>query len=663
MHLKSNLKNPALLLLMVIIFIVTGCSGGGGNNSGPSGTTIVVGSSRASLSLDNPSLQLSGSTPVSVTLKNSDNSPAAGVPVTFSTTLGTLTATGSTTQASTVTVNTDASGLASAVLTAGSTSGQGQLTASATVENKLVSTTALFSVNLPALKLANLRFTNNSSASISYGSSQGITVDVQDAGTGKPYIDQPVDVVFTSTMAAQNKATINSPVTAINGRATTTYTAVTASGVDTITASISGSSLSIPLTVNPLNAGAITFLSASPTTIGLKGMGGVGIQESSKVTFKVVDTSGAPKANQPVTFALNTNVGGITLSASSGSTDSQGTVSTIVQSGVIATPVRVTASTQVGGTTLATQSDQLVISTGVPAQDGFSISVANLNPEAWNIDGVVTAVTARLSDHFHNPVPDGTAVYFTTSGGSIEPACLTVKGSCSVNWTSQAPRPPAQVNSSGQITHNAGRPVVLAYAIGEEGFTDLNGNGLADAGEFTDTSEAFRDDNESGGRDANEPFIDFNGDLKYNTGDAKYNGVLQGPAFVGVPKSKHVFGNHVIVMATSEALISFWELKTNATALTKLGSIAAPQSFFVEVRDLNGNTMPSGTKITVTAPFGTLTGQSSYTVPQNVGFGVDLPLFIAASSSPKPQTGIITVTVTSPGGLVTIGTLGISGPF
>jgi hypothetical protein len=649
MPLKLNLKHSALLLLVGLLFIVAGCSGGGGNNSGPSGQTIVVGSSHAALVISNPSLQLSASTPVSVTLKNGDNSPAAGVPVTFSTTLGTLAAPGATSGASSVTVNTDGSGVATATLTAGSTSGQGQLTASATVENKLVNTTGLFSVNLPALKLANLRFTNNSSAAISYGSSQGITVDVQDAATGLPYTAQPVDVVFTSTMAAQGKSTISSPVTAVNGRATTTYTAVTASGLDTITASISGSSLNLPLMVNPLNAGAITFVSATPTTIGLKGMGGLGIQESSKVTFKVVDTSGAPKANQPVTFALNTNVGGIALSASSGSTGADGTVSTIVQSGVIATPVRVTASTTVGSTTLSTQSDQLVISTGVPAQDGFSISRVNENPEAWNIDGVTTAVTARLSDHFHNPVPDGTAVYFTTSGGSIEPSCLTTKGSCSVTWTSQDPRPPRDVARG--ILH-AGRAVVLAYTIGEEAFLDLNGNGLADPGEFQDTGEAFRDDNENGVRDAGETFVDFNGDGVYNAGDGKYNGVLQGPAYVGAPKSKHVFQNSVIVMASSSAIIT-----------PSPASITAPGSFTVTVTDINGNTMPAGTTISVSAPFGVLTGQTSFTVPQNIGFGVTLPLFIAATSTPKFQSGLITITVTSPGGLVTTKIMNISGSF
>ena len=117
-------------------------------------------------------------------------------------------------------------------------------------------------------------------------------------------------------------------------------------------------------------------------------------------------------------------------------------------------------------------------------------------------------LTARLADHFRNPVPDGTVVNFTTEGGSIVASCQTTPGACSSTMTSQAPR---------LATDN--RVTVLAYAVGEESFIDLNGNGVADLvpnemldinGKSTDMPEAFRDDNENGVRDATETFIDFN---------------------------------------------------------------------------------------------------------------------------------------------------------
>ena len=631
-------KTFTMLLLSLFALMAAGC-GGSGSNSSSSGQTVVIGASNVALVVTNTSLQLSGSTTVSAAFKRADGSPASGVAVNFSTTLGTLTPAG--------VVATDSAGVATVTLTAGSTSGQGQVSASATVDNRLVTSTALFSVNLPVLKLANLALTNNPT-SISYGSSQGVSVEVQDEA-GNLYTVQSVDVVFTSTLAAQGKSTISSPVGTVGGKAATTYKAITATGTDTITASIAGSSLTIPLTVTPLDAGSISFVSASPATIGLKGMGGAGIEEASKVTFKVVDTSGAPKANQAVNFVLNTTLGGLSLSAASGSTDADGTVSTIVQSGIVATPVRVTASTIVGGTTLRTQSDQLVVSTGVPAQDGFSISLANMNPESHNTDGVTVAVTARLSDHFHNPVPDGTAVSFTTSGGSIEPSCVTTAGVCSVNWTSQDPRPTVATGASRN-----GRAVILAYAIGEEFFLDLNGNGVADSTDtWNDTTEAFRDDDKDGFRDGSETFVDFDGDGSYDSGDGQYNGVLQGAEYSTATKTKHVFSNSTIVMATSQANI-----------LSNPDIISEPGTFTVTVSDLNGNTMPSGTTIAVTAPFGTLTGDTAHIVPENTNStGVELTLNIAAAETPAAQIGLITVTVTSPAGLITTKQIPIDGDF
>lgn len=555
----------------ICIMILAGCSGSGSSSS-PDTSPVQMpfsGSTVGSVTIAKPALQLSETTSVSATFAKSDGTPAAGINVNFSTTLGIIV------PANGIAV-TDLNGTATIQLTAGATSGQGQITASATVDNKQVTKSGLFSVSLPPLKLSAISL---GLSTISYGGSTSVSVTVMDSN-GAVFTGQEVDVTFSSTQAASGKATITSPVRTVNGVATVTYQAMTATGSDTITAAIAGDSKTAAITINPLAASAITFLSASPANIGLKGMGGAGIQETSKVVFKVLDTAGQPKPNQQVDFTLNTTVGGLSLSSYSGSTAADGTVYTIVQAGTIATPVRITATIRGSSPVIATQSDQLVVSTGVPSQDGFSISIETLNPEAWNTDGVIDKVTARLSDHFHNPVPDGTAVYFTTSGGSIQPSCVTVGGACSVNWTSQNPRPAN------------GRARILAYAVGEESFLDLNGNGVADAGEFTDDSEAYRDDNENGVRDPGETFIDFNSDGIFNGPDGKYNGVLQGAAYVGAPRSKHVFSNSTIVMASSASLVS----NTCGTSITV--PPGGSTSCNITVSDINGNTMPAGTNVT-----------------------------------------------------------------
>ena len=626
---------------LICFFIIAGCGGSSSSSQDTSPVQLSPGSALGSVTVANTALQFSESTSVSATFKKTDGTPVSGINVNFSTTLGTIT------PASGI-VTTDANGTATVQLTVGAISGQGQITASATVDNKQITKTGLFSVSLPPLKLSTILL---GLSTLSYGGSTSVSVTVTDAN-GDLYTGQEVDVTFSSTQAASGKATISSPVRTVNGVATVTYQAITATGTDTITAAITGDSKTANITINALAASSITFVSANPINIGLKGMGGVGIQETSLVTFKVFDSAGQPKANQQVDFTLNTTVGGLTLSSYSGSTASDGSVSTIVQAGVIATSVRVTATLRGVTPVIATQSDQLVVSTGVPAQDGFSISIETLNPEALTTDGVIDKVTARLSDHFHNPVPDGTAVYFTTSGGSIQPSCTTIGGACTVNWTSQNPRP---LN---------GRARILAYAVGEEAFLDLNVNGYADAGEFTDDSEAFRDDNENGVKNATETAIDFNSDGAFNGPDGKYNGVLQGAAYVGSPKSKHVFSNSTLVMASSAASI------TSTCGVVPLGSYTTCSA---TVSDLNGNTMPAGTtvELKLTTLIQGTSGTTSvslvmptydkYTFPNSTSnSGVIFSLTISDPSLTTSAKGLLEIKVTSPGGLVTTGSVQIN---
>lgn len=610
-----------------------GCGGGGGSSQTVAPVNTGGGTAgTSSVAVAKSSLAQSENTTVTATFTKSDGTPVAGTAVTFATTLGAV---------SQATVTTDAQGKASTTLMAGTTAGQGQITASATYDNKTYVKSANFQVSLPTLHLSGITL---GAETLSYGGTTSVSVSVLDANN-VVYTGQELDVYFSSTAASSGTASIASPVRTVNGVATTTFKALTVTGTDTITATISGSSVTKSLSVTPLSAGSITYVSAVPTSLALKGTGGINKSEVAVVTFKVLDSSGAPRPNTTVDFSLNTTIGGIALSSSSGSTGADGTVVVQVTSGIIATPVRVMAT--VRGTTISTQSEQLVISTGLPAQDGFSISIANLSPESWSIDGVTTTVTARLSDHFHNPAPDGTAVYFTTSGGSIQPSCTTVGGACSVTWTSQNPRPYAPQSSK------SGRAVILAYAVGEEAFIDLNGNGLADAGEFTDTTGAFRDDNENGSRDANETFVPFNQMGVFDPKDGKFNGILQGASSLGAPTSKHVFSNNVLVMASSAALI------TNSCGNSVAVAQGASTACTITVNDVNGNTMPSGTKVAFSFD-SVVTGikltSSDYTFPNtaaSTGASLGIVLTDGTVAPAAVGRGVFTVKVTSPGGVET----------
>jgi len=420
-------------------------------------------------------------------------------------------------------------------------------------------------------------------------------------------------------------------------------------------------------------------VSATPSIISLQGIGGT---QNSQVVFKVVDTSGNPLPGKTVTFTLSTPAGGITLTPVGGislsptstnaTSDAGGLAATTVNSGTVNTPVRVTASTVgAGGVTLTTQSSGLTITTGIPDQDSFSLSATKLNPEFRDIDGNTTVITARLADHFNNPVPDGTAVNFTTEGGSIVGTCSTFSGACSATLTSQAPRLAAD-----------NRYTVLAYAVGEESFTDLNGSGVADLvpnelidqnGATTDLPEAFLDVNENGVRDAGETYIDFNGNGSYDGPDGKYNGVLCDPAIssagtCSATRAIHVRKSLVIVFSGSSAVIT----KTAPAGNINLGGCPAGgntgiYSVGLRVVDSTGNYMPVGTTILVTTTDGALQGPSSFVQantssvpPAGATHVVNLkddstvagvaPALTCTDATPA---GILTVTVTSPGGLVT----------
>lgn len=487
--------------------------------------------------------------------------------------------------------------------------------------------------------------------SLSAGGQTNVTANLVDSA-GKPYTTS-TDVTFVSACSGQSKATLTSPVTTTTGTVVAVYTDKGCGAVDTITASatVNGALLTATgiVTVAPQTVGSIQFVSATPTTIALKGMSSSGLTETSTVMFKVLDSVGSPIVGKTVTFALSTSVGGLTLSTATATTVSGGFAQTNVQSGNVHTTVGVIATITVGSgpSTISTQSDTLTVTTGIADQNSFSLSVVTLNPEAGGYDGVTDQVTARLADRFNNPVPDGTAVAFYTSGGAIQGSCTTTGGACSVDWTGQNPRP------------SNGIAAILAVAIGEESFVDNNSNGVFDAGDtFTDMPEAFLNADQSYDISGNPTytagdfFVDFNGNGIYDAGDTKFNGVLCAhPTLCSTTESINVRGQHAIVMADSTAAITI--------APSPIDASAADVPVTITVVGLNnGLIMPAGTTVVVTTTNGTLSGVTSFTVPNSAGAGARITQFsLVVKTDGIPSTGgVFTVTVTTPKGFVSTGT-------
>ncbi|MCU7841261.1 MAG: hypothetical protein KZQ94_18005 [Candidatus Thiodiazotropha sp. (ex Troendleina suluensis)] len=361
---------------------------------------------------------------------------------------------------------------------------------------------------------------------LSAGGQTTVTATLADAD-GNLYQDA-ASISFASDCVASGLATMETPIEATGGVATTTYLATGCSGADTIRATATVNSNTTTATgtisIQAAEIGSLEFVSAVPELIGLRG---VGLTEVSRVSFRVLDQNGNPVTRQRVNFALSTDVGGanIPAGAETAVSDVNGLVGTDVKSGTIPTAVRVTASLD-ANPLIASQSDGLVISTGVSDQNSMSLATEILNPESWRTDGVEVQLTVHAADHFNNPVPDGASVYFTTEGGQIQSQCQIVDGRCSVTWTSSNPRPAVDFLPGGM-----GRITILASMLGEESFIDANGNGVLDSGDtaFSTIPEAFRDDNEDNIKHASlEEFVDFNTNGIYDgaNSDSNYNGAL-----------------------------------------------------------------------------------------------------------------------------------------
>ena len=188
---------------------------------------------------------------------------------------------------------------------------------------------------------------------------------------------------------------------------------------------------------------AINFLKASPAdrSIVIKGAGGNGRTEVALLTFSVVDSSNSGVANKKVNFSTQSNQP-VTLVNTSGTTNQNGEVTATINSGTLPTTVRVIAT--VDGTNISALSDTVTVTTGLPVQAAFSLSVETFNISGWNHDNEKTKINILMADASNNPVADGTPVVFQTDSGAVGSSdiggCLTVNGACSVEFRSQAPR-------------------------------------------------------------------------------------------------------------------------------------------------------------------------------------------------------------------------------
>lgn len=107
-------------------------------------------------------------------------------------------------------------------------------------------------------------------------------------------------------------------------------------------------------------------------------------------------------------------------------------------------------------------------------------------------------------------------VFYSPRGGKASPRDVSyLEGAVEPNY----------VDDNGKSRNpRDGLVTLMAVVDGQEGFEDLNGNGLYDRGEvFFDAPEPFLDENDNGTHDATEPYVDVDGNGKWDAANGSYD--------------------------------------------------------------------------------------------------------------------------------------------
>jgi hypothetical protein len=196
-------------------------------------------------------------------------------------------------------------------------------------------------------------------------------------------------------------------------------------------------SSTVTMTFGNLTSGvaSITFISAVPETIQLKGSG----NEVSKVTFQCKDSKGNPVPDGvTVDFAVAQDLGGALVSPTSANTaGGQGLVSTNLSSGTAIGSEKVIASVGI----VSAQSNPITIS-GAPANyNNFTFSCESFTMQGIDIDNLTQDCVSIVADRNTQKLPN-TQVTFISEAGVVDKYVTTDEtGTATSIFRTGNPRP------------------------------------------------------------------------------------------------------------------------------------------------------------------------------------------------------------------------------
>jgi len=197
--------------------------------------------------------------------------------------------------------------------------------------------------------------------------------------------------------------------------------------IQAVVGAVSGQ-LNIQLRPGPANSILLDF---DPNSLGVKDSGR---NQTVTVTATVVDSKNNPVIDgTQVRFSIFASPGGgETLSSTEPIPTVNGQAQVSLNSGTKSGTVRIMAQVvNSDGTPIVPEvravSTEILIFAGPPYIEDvndartshLSVGVNPLNVAGWDVVNNTAVVTAVVGDKFNNPVPAGTAVYFTTTGGVI----------------------------------------------------------------------------------------------------------------------------------------------------------------------------------------------------------------------------------------------------
>ncbi len=517
-----------------------------------------------------------------------------------------------------VTVNTDATGVATTTFTANNEAGQAVI--SATSGGVTAPTPASVTISVSATPASVVFSTPNPEVIIAEKTSTiSVTVLNRD---GNP-VDPGTEVSFSLQDSQYGTLEPATADTNAVGVATTTFTANNEAGEAVIRAASGGTSAVTParITISGSAVATIQFVSTSAYVIAIRESGGTSM---ATVSFSVHDNNNNPVAGKNVEFSLTGPNGGEYINEDPddpinfiASTDKDGVASVILSSGYVAGPATINASVRDddGNPFLSINSPVVSIGGGVPTQKRFTVAAPVLNVPGLYTQNHKLEISAYMADRFGNyNVLNGLSVSFSPEMGlaafSTDISCDGLGIATAKVRTHQTPEDvaPNEIERALMDELNANYFVdgheltsatfnnprdgicsILVYAKGEEHFVDKNANGIYDNNDtFVDTNDdPFCDYNDSGFHtddpedsgtdDEYELYIDSNKNGLFDTKNNQWD------------NDKFIFRNFNI-LSTGVPMIMFKDASFEGN----------DQDISFIVCDRNFNTPIAGTKIKVT---------------------------------------------------------------